>query len=923
MPRRPWIFAALACLLLIRVGAAQVLTGSLLTTVLDQDGRAISGVQVRITSPALIGNSTTATTAENGQARFPTLPPGSYDVEVTMPSLFAPPRTVRIGIATVYLNILMTLQKPENVDVTGTATDRLPGFGNTIGQTQLTEIPTRRSNGAFGLIGEAPGISPLSQSSVFFSAFGAGIDQNAFLVDGSNVTATSNGAARSEPGVDFIEEIHVQSIGASAEYGNVQGAVVEFVMRQGGDRFLWNGSYYGQPGGLTSQPFKKPIDDIGPLESGYERQHYNDVSTTLGGPIVRDRVWFFAGYQYLRDEDSQAGADPDYPKDYSQSKAFGKFTWQLAPRWKLVNSFHGEFWDNLEAPSATKRPDATQRLQASVPAITLGHLTYTPSANRVWDMSAGWFVFSQDISRRTGDPNAPGILDRKLNVMSGAPTQTGEVRQERWTAKATFNQYMPGVAGADHDLRIGGQFERGEHRALLIVPTGVRYEQNPARKFVSDPSQAGGRFLTGSLFATDAFTLLDRLTITAGLRFDHSRAYSPDIDRLAADGTDTGETIEGLGLLYTWNVFSPRIGAAWKLTDDGKTIVRGSYGRYSQGVLTGELSGNHPGQAATTSYPFDQATGNYSTDGVKVDPKENVLIDPGTQAPRTDAYSIGVDREIGRALSVGVVYVHKNGSQFIGYADVGGQYDDKGTVNVNGQTLQVFKLVNLASDRRFELTNQDDYFLEYNGVAVAFEKRRSNGWQASGSYTWSRASGLQPSSGTSASGGQVATVGAPPVSFAPPVTFGRDPNSLTNATGRLPNDRPHLFRVMGSVDVPKVGMLFAGNLQYASGKPWAQTHDLTAPVVAPGQQTVRILLEPRGTRRLSSQTILDLRASKSFALGGTGRIELCFDVLNVLNDTAEESIASDRWDSGANLGAGNLFVDPRRVMLSLKVSLGR
>src|SRR5439155_5499413 len=114
------------------------------------------------------------------------------------------------------------------------------------------------------------------------------------------------------------------------------------------------------------------------------------------------------------------------------------------------------------------------------------------------------------------------------------------------------------------------------------------------------------------------------------------------------------------------------------------------------------------------------------------------------------------------------------------------------------------------------------------------------------------ASGLQPSSGTNAAGPQVSTV-APPN----PIIFGRDPNDLSNAFGRLPNDRPHMFRVMGSVDVPHTGVVIAANLQYFSGKPWAAT----ALVSVPQNDNQRIQIETRGARRLSSQTLPDPRAS--------------------------------------------------------------
>jgi hypothetical protein len=229
--------------------------------------------------------------------------------------------------------------------------------------------------------------------------------------------------------------------------------------------------------------------------------------------------------------------------------------------------------------------------------------------------------------------------------------------------------------------------------------------------------------------------------------------------------------------------------------------------------------------------------------------------------------------------------------------------------------VSVFELVNSPTERRFLLSNPPGYWMTYNGLVMAVDKRRSHGWQAFGSYTFSRASGLQASSGTTAAGAQSSTVALPNL------PFGRDPNDLTNARGRLPNDRPHILRVMGSVDVPRTGFLIAANLQYFSGKPWAAAAQITLP-----QGDQRILLEPRGSRRLSSQTLLDVRLSRPIRIGG-GRIELLLDVLNVLNDAAEEGLATDvlatESAKNANFGTPTVFVDPRRAMIGVRLNLGR
>jgi len=362
--------------------------------------------------------------------------------------------------------------------------------------------------------------------------------------------------------------------------------------------------------------------------------------------------------------------------------------------------------------------------------------------------------------------------------------------------------------------------------------------------------------------------------------------------------------------MYTWNVWSPRLGLTTKLTTDGRTMLRASYGRFHQGVLTGELAPIHPGQTPITTTAFDPAAGGYTRLVSIVDSKVNLRLDPATSTPRTDEYSIGVDREISRRLSAAVAYVRKDGNDFIGWIDTGGIYNQETRTLADGRVLPVFVLTNGTASRRFLLTNPDGYSLTYDGVVTAVEKRHSDGWYAFGSYTWSRTSGLQPSSGAAAADPQASsTFGGG--------TFGRDPNSLINARGRLPNDRPHMFRGAGSWEVPRTGFVVAANVQRLSGKPWAASTQISLP-----QGDQRVLLEPRGTRRLSSQTLVDLRWSRAVPCGSVGRIELLVDVLNAFNRATEEGLATDNFYS-PNFGQPTIFVDPRRVMLSARLNLGR
>jgi hypothetical protein len=260
---------------------------------------------------------------------------------------------------------------------------------------------------------------------------------------------------------------------------------------------------------------------------------------------------------------------------------------------------------------------------------------------------------------------------------------------------------------------------------------------------------------------------------------------------------------------------------------------------------------------------------------------------------------------------VAVAYVRKDGANFIGWTDAGGQYREEQRTLPDGRAVPVFVLLNSTADQKFLLTNPQGYSLTYNGLVTAVETRRSHGWQAFGSYTFSRSSGLQASNGTTAAGPQSSSVALPTV------PIGRDPNELTNARGRLPNDRPHMFRIMGTHDVPRTGFVIAASVQYFSGKPWAATAQIDLPQ---GEQ--HVLLERRGSRRLPSQTLLDVRISRTISRSSVGHIELLADLLNALNDTAAEALQTDNLFN-ANFGRPTVFMDPRRVMVGVRLSLGR
>ena len=215
-----------------------------------------------------------------------------------------------------------------------------------------------------------------------------------------------------------------------------------------------------------------------------------------------------------------------------------------------------------------------------------------------------------------------------------------------------------------------------------------------------------------------------------------------------------------------------------------------------------------------------------------VDPKINLLIDPATRSPRTDEYSIGIDREFLSRLTMAVAYIRKSGSQFIAWEDIAGQYQQETRTLPDQRTLPVFVLTSPTGGRRFLLTNPDGYELRYNGLVMVAEKRHSNGWQALTSYTYSRTSGLQASSGGTAADNQhrgaqchVRTRSEQPHERIRAIAERSAAHVPRHGNGRRAADRRHRRR----------------QFPYLSGKPWAATAQVSLP-----QGDQRILLEPRG-----------------------------------------------------------------------------
>jgi Carboxypeptidase regulatory-like domain/TonB dependent receptor-like, beta-barrel len=926
MPRRLLV----SCFLAVLVGSggsalAQRTTGEIVGLVKDDTGGILAGVTVTLKGEKIVG-ARTAVSNTQGLYRFAALPPGTYTLVYAISGFTTVTRpSVKVDLGgTVEENIALKVsQMAEEVTVTGEA----PVVDATSNQVSTTydkdwvrNAPIRRFT-FFDLINAAPGVNANTSTSSRSTSLGSATDENSYHLDGTDFTAPLTGAAWPWPNTDAIEEIEVLSLGAPAEYGNMQGAVFNVVTRQGSNQFHGDGNFYWQKQGLTSDntndiklkdgSFADACPDDATKRCPYNRNKYVDSTWQLSGPIIKDKLWFFASYQYQRDHDSQPGTDPAFPAKFNADRVFGKLNWQINEKNKLQFAYHDDYYWIPSRPTAVQAPSSV--------SVEHGH---NPSPNLTWTsvVSDKTYVEAR-ISGFYGKDHADPLVDgeprvqRRFNdldtgLITGGIYLWYDGQSEKTAGSVKLSHFADNFLGGSHDFKFGVQYNTGGHDYLYGYNDYIyTYSGTPGYGYTQLPFHIGGHMRNVGVFADDAFRVNSRLTLNLGLRYDHSVASFPAFDIVDQAGNPTGQKSPEVSDLYSWNTVSPRIGFSWKLTSDGKTALKAHYGRYYSGIITGEFAAVSP--SITPRYYFSgtyDAAGNPQGAEVVKD-NTNLHVDPGFKAPYTDQFVAAFERELVQDLALSLSYTYKRGQRYGGWRDTGGIYalvpfvDDVGS-EATGQVINVYQLQNDVSDRQFQLENRDGLSTRSHAGIVQLTKRMSHHWQMVASAVLAKATGRTQSSLLSPISGQSAHGGG---------TFGQNPNDLINTDGRLIGDRPFTGKLQFVYELPK-GFLIGANFLHQSGRPWGRQVRVSSTAGIP----TTILAEKLGDRRLPTWDVLDLRLQKEFHLKGQGNIAIFGDVLNLFNDNANENVGSRRADSAA-FGDPTRFIFPRRLMIGAKL----
>ncbi|MGQ0734201.1 MAG: TonB-dependent receptor, partial [Acidobacteriota bacterium] len=604
--------ASLLFLLPVSPLAAQTITGSLRGAVTDESGAVLPGVTVELSGEAQIGGVQSTTTDQRGQFRFGNLNPGAYVIKVSLEGFRTVVREgLRVEVGRTFdVDFIMGVGNLTEV-VTVTGESPLVDTASTALTTNynaelLKNTPVTRFS-VFDLFQFTPGVSPTQiEDSTSQSAYGSNTNENQYQIDGTDISSPTAGQMWPYPNTDIVEEFELVGVGAPAEYGNMTGAVFNIVTKSGSNDVKGFVNWFSQYQGLTDN---NTPDETFP----FNRDTFNDATVQVGGPLQRDRLWWFGSYQYRRDLFSQPGTDPSLPTRDKQDRVFGKVTWQLADNHRLLMAYHNDHW-RLPSTITATRPAAASSLGA-------GH---NPTITATWHMVVnnrttfelrygGFYNWSstQGLSR---DLTTPGVFDQGTGVSSVNVTSASfSSNSPRLTnVSAKLSRFISG-SGQGHDFRVGAQYRSGAQVSESVWPGGMQVTLNNGQPLfidVRDPSFSGGSIRALGLFVDDGWAVTHRIKVNVGLRYDINKGWIQDMPSLDAARKQIG-TVDGLDNLVDWQAFSPRVGVNVQLRQNGGTIMRASYGRYYQGVTTNLFSALSPAQAIDRRFGWNPVTRQY------------------------------------------------------------------------------------------------------------------------------------------------------------------------------------------------------------------------------------------------------------------------------------------------------------------------
>jgi hypothetical protein len=870
-------FRNLAALALIAfaaaTGAFAATTGTLFGTITDADGSALPGVTVTVTSPALQG-SRTATTNAGGEYNFPLLPPGEYRVEYALSSFETVVRTgvvVSLDQAT-KVNVSLALARAvESVEVTGEAVVIDPTQTNT--QVNLKEDHLQHATVGLArrsyqnVVLEAPGTGNQTGAGGNPSVFGANLGQNSYLIDGLNTTDPVTHTFTSNFTFDSIQEVAIQTSGFDAEYGKAIGGIINVITKSGGNSFHGTLDARYRSEELTEQGDRKRDYPPGTDQLRYDKdiQDFQNFSpaATLGGPIARDRIWFFGS---LERPDFQVqppdlfGFQPGR-RDFKGWTIFGKITALLAPSHTLSLKYNDETANIPHAQNSSFSLQEAGYRQDQDLTIYNGSYDAVLSPRWVANLQVGYLENRLKAAPISGDLTTTGTIDQVTGISS--VNYTNFQKSERPRLQAVGSTTYTVEALGTHLFKVGTDLEWTEFTTVNNV-TGTPFDPSLCSPEFGQPEGAvcgainepadGDPFLYlvytqvpeqtfeghgMAFYAQDEWRPIPSLTAKLGVRYDEVDFYLPGDEKVK-----------------TFARFQPRVGVAWDLFNDSSTILKANAGEFLEdNALTLPSFLSREGSVLSL-FLWSNAQQRFRFFGAFGGPSGNTL-DPTLRPTYSQQVTAGVTRRIFRNTSLDVSGIYRRNRKM---------FED----TCADEDCSHFWLTNRPN-------GMDALKSDYRGLIFKVESRPTNAMSWLLSYTLSKSRSAVEYTQNAGS------------------DFDVFPEHFVNRFGFTSDDARHAVKLDGYVKIP--WEIFVGTSVYwDSGVPY----NVTRPAENAGYGLE--FLEPRGSRRLPDFYRWDAQLQKDFLIGPV-RLGVIGAVFNILD--TEIAIQRD-----GNVGAGGTVEEP-------------
>ncbi|MCY1076518.1 TonB-dependent receptor [Archangium lansingense] len=885
--------------------AESVLFGTVFSAVTKKP---LAEVIVTATSPSLQGEQVVVTDAQ-GQYRIPALPPGVYTLRFDSESFrpysraeltLNPERLICVNVELLPDELIVCSSYPPDIDVASTTT------GVKIEEALVQRLAVNRPmdrGGASRTFESLAELAPGVLSDTYgVSINGASSFENVYLVDGLSTNDPMRGVNALPLNAGFIEETEVLTGGYMPEYGRASGGILRARTRSGSNYFQGSVSGYWVPGvlGGTPTPVSGPTWTI----TGQNTLHQQGaLGATLEGPILKDRLWFFAGVapaltrlEHTRTLNArEPGADVSTPIP-GTSRYFYAEQRSLQAMGKLTYLFGREREHQVSLSVITTptrsggdgrltvdpRTGGVRELINGAPGSLVyreldGDFTATAlhysgaflDKKLLLEAHAGWShqrISSQPIGLNGRAPWVFGTTrpityyepsaDAELycgttysEQLSRCPVTDYETGGDPVTALDTADRYQAHAQASwflnllgPHVVKAGLNVEHLAFSQLRTLEGGVILEEGAGQQPVPTYESRTTSSILGG-FVQDGWSLSNRLTVNAGVRYDTQLLYTP----------------EGVQSFMLGNQFSPRVGLVVGPLAHGRMKIFAHYAKYGGQLPLGLMSRALP-TTRTTSGQGRQVSG------------VEEPVDPGIIPMSSSELVAGAEYEVLARTRLIATYTHRNLDTVIEDMSL----DDGNTYflgNPGAGPASVFP--------KAERT--------YDAVTVALSRVFSAGWLAQVSYTWSRLNGNYDGPFRLGTGW-----GAPGLQSDFDLV-----SQMKNRSGLLPNDRTHSIKVFAAREFffthdlsASIGLSYQGRsgtpINYLGGHPAIGTGEtFVLPRGSSGERTPWVhAIDPslRVNYRLGSDHLvsLTLEAFNVFDFQAVTRVNENYTYLAVL-----------------------------------------